>query len=95
MCIYINTHACSVASVTSDSATLWIVAHQPCLSMGLSRQEYPSGLPYPPPGDMQGSAWDRCRDQTCVSCIASGFFIAEPPGKSLYKYKCKYKYMLY
>ena len=52
MCIYINMHACSVASVTSDSATLWIVAHQPSLSMGFSRQEYPSGLPCPPPGDV-------------------------------------------
>ena len=32
--------------------TLWTVAHQPPLSMGFSRQEYWSGLPYPPPGDL-------------------------------------------
>ena len=31
-------------------ATLWTVAHQAPLSMGLSRQEYWSGLPCPPPG---------------------------------------------
>ena len=31
-------------------ATLWIVAHQSPLSMGLSRQEYWSGLLCPPPG---------------------------------------------
>ena len=32
--------------------TLWIVACQPPLSMGFPRQEYWSGLPYPPPGDL-------------------------------------------
>ena len=31
-------------------ATLWTVAHQAPLSMGFSRQEYWSGLPYSPPG---------------------------------------------
>ena len=33
-------------------ATPWTVAHQTPLSMGFSRQEYWSGLPYPPPGDL-------------------------------------------
>ena len=32
--------------------TLWTVARQAPLSMGLSRQEYWSGLPCPPPGDL-------------------------------------------
>ena len=32
--------------------TLWTVAHQAPLSLGLSRQEYWSGLPLPPPGDL-------------------------------------------
>ena len=32
--------------------TLWPVAHQAPLSMGFSRQEYWSGLPCPPPGDL-------------------------------------------
>ena len=32
--------------------TPWTVAHQAPLSMGLSRQEYWSGLPCPPPGDL-------------------------------------------
>ena len=31
--------------------TLWTVARQAPLSMGFSRQEYWSGLPFPPPGD--------------------------------------------
>ena len=33
-------------------ATLWAVAHQTPLSVGFSRQEYWSELPFPPPGDL-------------------------------------------
>ena len=33
-------------------ATLWTIAYQSPLSMGFSRQEYWSGLPCPPPGDL-------------------------------------------
>ena len=39
-------------SLVSDSATAWTVAHQAPLSVGFSRQEYWSGLPFPPPGDL-------------------------------------------
>ena len=43
-------------------ATPGTVAHQPPLSMVFSRQEYWSGLPFSPPGDLP--------DQNCVSCIS-------------------------
>ena len=33
-------------------ANLWTAARQGLLSMGFSRQEYWSGLPHPPPGDL-------------------------------------------
>ena len=33
-------------------ATPWTVAHQAPLSMGLSRQEYWRGLPFPSPGNL-------------------------------------------
>ena len=33
-------------------ATPWTAAHQAALSMGFSGQEYWSGLPCPPPGDL-------------------------------------------
>ena len=33
-------------------ATPWMVAYQPPRSMGFSRQEYWSGLPFPSPGDL-------------------------------------------
>ena len=42
----------AIASVEYDSATLWTAAHQASLSMGSSRQEYCSGFPCPPPGDL-------------------------------------------
>ena len=32
--------------------TPWTVAHQALMSMGFSRQEYWSGLPFPTPGDL-------------------------------------------
>ena len=34
------------------SVTPWTVAHQAPLSMGFSGQEYWSGVPCPPPGDL-------------------------------------------
>ena len=48
---------CNVLCVVTQSCpTLWnpmdCVAHQAPLSMGLSRQEYRSGLPFPPPEDV-------------------------------------------
>ena len=33
-------------------ATVWIIAHQAPLSMGFSRREYRSGLPFPSPGGL-------------------------------------------
>ena len=42
----------SVVSVSTQFVTAWIVAHQAALSMKFSRQEYWTGLPFPPPGDL-------------------------------------------
>ena len=44
--------SCSVALVVSNSVTPRSVAYQTPLSMEFSRQEYWSGLPCPPPGDL-------------------------------------------
>ena len=50
----INTRACMLSHFSHVwlFATLWTVAHQDPLSMEFSRQEYLSGLPYPPPGNL-------------------------------------------
>ena len=45
-------HECLLASVMSDSATVWTIARQTPLSMGFCRQEYQSELPCPPPRDL-------------------------------------------
>ena len=42
-------NVCVSHSVTSNSATPWTAAHQAPPSMELSRQEYWSGVPLPPP----------------------------------------------
>ena len=66
-------------SVVSSSLRLHglYVTHQVPLSMGLPRQEYWSGLPFPSPG--RGSFWPR--SWICISCWAGGFFTTEPAGK--------------
>ena len=43
---------CSVTQPYLTLVTPWTVAHQAPLSMEFSRQEYWSGLPFPPPGDL-------------------------------------------
>ena len=56
-------------------ATLWTVAHQAPLSMGFSRQEYWSGLPFSP-------SRPRVESTSPVSpALAGRFFTTEPPGK--------------
>ena len=47
--------ACGLSRLLSHVqlfSTLWTVAYQAPLSMGFSRQEYLSGLPCPPPGNL-------------------------------------------
>ena len=58
--------------------TLRTVAHQALLPMGFSRQEYWSGLPFPPPGDLPDPGIKHRSP-----ALAGGFFTTEPPGKSL------------
>ena len=61
---------CVSHSVMSNSVwPPWTVALQAPLSMGYSRQQYWSGLPF---SSLGGSS--RSMDQTWVSCITGGFF---------------------
>ena len=59
-------------SVVSDSATPWAVACQAPLSMGFSRQEYWSGLPYPPPGALPDPEIEPVSLKSLA--LAGGFF---------------------
>ena len=54
-------------SVMSNCVAPWTVGHQAPLSMGFSRQEYRSWLPFPSPGDLLRP---RPRDRiSYVSCV--------------------------
>ena len=44
-----------------DCTTQWTVAYQAPLSMGFSRKEYCSGLPFPSPGDLPHPGLPHCR----------------------------------
>ena len=65
----------------SDSVTPWTVSHQAPLSMGFSRQEYWSGLPFPSPGDLPNPGIELA---SLVSpALAGRFFSTESPGKPI------------
>ena len=66
-----------VCSVMSDSLLpSWTVALQALLSMKFSRQEYWSGLPFPPPGNLPEPGMEPTSP-----ALTGGFFTTEPPGK--------------
>ena len=58
--------------------TPWTAACQTSLSMGYSRQEFWSGLPFPSPGDLPDLGI-----KLTSPALASGLFITEPPGNSV------------
>ena len=58
--------------------TPWTVAHQAPLSMGFSRHEYHSGLPFPTPGDLPKPGIEHT---SFVSpALAGRFFTTSSPG---------------
>ena len=58
--------------------TPWTVARQAPLPMGFSRQEYWSGLPFPPPEDHPNP-----EIKPTSPALAGGFFTTEPLGKPI------------
>ena len=58
---------------------LWTVALQAPLSMGFSRQEYWSGLPGPPPGDLPDPGIEPKSPTSPALQVDS--LLAEPLGK--------------
>ena len=52
--------------------TLWTVAHQPPLSIGVSMQEYWSGLPYPPPGNLPDPGIKPCVSYVQLESLKRG-----------------------
>ena len=60
-------------------ATPWTVAHQAPPSMGFSRQEYWSGLPFSSPGDLPDPGIEPRSPAIQADALTS-----EPPGKPLF-----------
>ena len=56
--------------------TPWTVANQAPLSKAFSQQEYWSGLPSPPLGDLPTP-----RTELVPAALADGYFTTEPPVK--------------
>ena len=88
-CIYIMLFnqgtSCDPACVISHSsrvwlfATPWTAAHDAPLSMGFSRQECWSGLPFPTPGDLPDPGIEPMSPAS--PALASRFFTTEPLEK--------------
>ena len=57
----------------------WTLVHQLPLSMGFSRKESWSGLPFPLPGDLLDPGVELM--SPAAPALAGGFFTTEPPGK--------------
>ena len=62
-------------------ATPWTVAHQALLSMGFPRQEYWSGLPFPPPGTLPDPVIEP--KSLASPALAGGFFTTKDKSKFL------------
>ena len=58
--------------------TPWTVAYQASLSMGFSRQEYQSGLPFSSPGDLPDLGF-----KPASPALQADSFIAEPARKPI------------
>ena len=66
--------------------TPWTIAHQAPLSVGLSRQEYHSGLPLISPGDLPNTGIETVFLESLA--LAGRFFTSVPAGKSSYAHYC-------
>ena len=77
-CCCLVSKSCLRDTCLRDSETPWTVAHQAPLSMGFSRQEYWSGLPFPTPGDLPNPGMEPMSP-----ALAGGLFIAETIVKPL------------
>ena len=61
--------------------TPWTIAYQAPLSLGFSRQEYWSGLPFPSPGDLLYPGIEPRSPALWADALSS-----KPPGKPNYIY---------
>ena len=76
-CSVVQSHVCTLSCVRLF-VTLWTVACQSPLSIGFPRQEYWSGLPFPPSGDLPNTGTEPMSPMP--PAFTDRLFISEPPG---------------
>ena len=94
VCVCVHTCVCVCACARTRMSTRalllshvqiftapWNVAHQAPLSVGSSRQEYWSGLPFPTPGNLPNQGIEP--SSLVLPSLAGGFFATEPSGNLL------------
>ena len=75
-------YVCSMLSCVQLFAIPWTIAHQVPLSMGFSRQEYWSALPFPSPGDIPDP-----EIEPLSPTLQADSLLSELPGKPDTKYR--------
>jgi len=73
VCVFVHILSCVCLFVTP-----WTVARQAPLPMGFSRQEYSSGKPFPPPGDLVDSGMEPGSP-----ALQADSLLSELPGKPI------------
>jgi len=87
LCVCLCVCAKSLQLCPNSLWSLWTAACQVPLSMGFSRQEYWSGLPCPPPGDLPDPGIKPASLPSNLHWQAGSLLLA-PPGKPFTCYCC-------
>ena len=77
-CVRVCVRLCVLVAGSCLIVALWTAAHQVPLSMGFSRQEYWSGLPFPTPEDLPDTG-----TEPRSSALQADSLLSEPRGKSI------------
>ena len=85
VCVCVCMCVCKSLSHVALFVTLWTVACQSPLSMGFSRQEYWSGLPFPSSGDLPNPG-----TEPWSHTLQADSFLSEPLVKPICMYVCMY-----
>ena len=84
VCVCVCVCVCACAQLLNHVwlfVTLWAEAHHASLFMGVFRQEYLSGFPFPTPEDLPNPGIEP----TSPASVGRFFFTTAPPRKHLYR----------
>ena len=84
LCMCVCVCVCMHSQSCLTFVMLWTVAHQAPLSMGFSRKQYRSELPFPTPGDLPNSGIESVSPALQVDSLPPA-----PPGNANYFLPCR------